>query len=85
MNEADLPDDWTEAQSSLYMRTHRYMVANQLAMCHPKGAPIPVEHFQTIAHNAAFVAAELSVHESLRGLDADTNETIADSPGTLNS
>lgn len=85
MKTHDIPDEWSEAERALYMRVYRFMVANQGAMCNPTAAPIKPEHWDTIAHNCAWVAADLRDCESLRILDADTEEVVAESPRGLNS
>lgn len=80
----NLPSDWSEAQNTLYVKVHRFMSANKDSMCHPRGAVLDVEHWQTICHNAAFTAAEMLETDFLRILDVDTEEVIAESPGRLN-
>lgn len=83
MNE--LPDDWSEAQNALFTKVYKFITANPGAFQHPRAAALPAEHWQTIAHNAAYCAAELLENDSLRVLDADTEELIAASPERLNS
>lgn len=82
----NLPDDWTEEQNAIFTRVYKFLIANAAAVQHPRAAPVAVEHWQTIAHNAAWVAAELRDCEEVRILDGDTEEVIAASPtsGTLN-
>ena len=80
----NLPDDWSEAQNILYVKVHRFMSANKNAMSHPQAPVFTDEHWQTVCHNAAFLAAEMLETDSLRILDVDTEEVIAESPGRLN-
>ena len=78
-----LPEDWTDEQHALFRRVFRFLAGNMDAVCHPEQPTIRDEHWHTICHNAAFVAAECRDCESLRILDADTNETIAESPADV--
>jgi hypothetical protein len=80
-----LPEDWTDEQRELYTRVHKFMVANKDAMCHPAAPIVTEQHWQTIAHNAAFIAAELRDNEEVRILDAETEATIAESPAARKS
>lgn len=79
-----LPDDWTDEQTELFMRVYKFMIANKEAMRHPSGPVISDEHWQTVAHNAAFIAAELRDSEEVRIIDAETQQILAESPGRLN-
>lgn len=81
----DTPDDWTEEQRDLFVKVHRFITANQQTFVHPAAPPIESAHFNTIAWNAAFVAAELMAGDDCRIIDADTQETLAEMPGKLNS
>mgnify|MGYP001574360798 CR=1 FL=1 len=74
-----LPDDWTDEQHALFLRVFRFLSSNMDAVCHPKTPRLRPEHWQTICHNAAFVAAECVMAENLRIMDSNTNETIAES------
>lgn len=80
-----LPDDWSDAQNALFTKVYKFMIANQDAMCHPASKSMPIEYWQTVAHNSAWIAAELAESDSVRILDVDTEQTIAESPGSLNS
>lgn len=80
-----LPEDWSVAQNSLFTRVYKFMTANMAAMTHPECPFLETQHWQTICHNAAFLAAELREADSLRIIDSETEQTIAESPGGLNS
>lgn len=82
--EKDLSEDWNVQERELFGRVYRFMVSNQAAMCHPR-CSIPIDQWQTICHNAAWIAADLLNNEALRVLDLDTEEVIAESPKGLNS
>lgn len=85
MDLSDTPEDWTDEQRDLFSKVCRYITSNQDAFCHPAMPRISSEHFATIAWNAAFIAAELSTGDDVRIIDADTQATIAEMPGNLNS
>jgi hypothetical protein len=80
---ASTPEDWSNQQNATFMRVYRFMLTNQAAMNHPKAAPMPVDHWHTVCHNAAYVAAESLETSDFRILDADTQELIAYSPQGL--
>ncbi len=80
MSAPELPDDWNEKQQKLFMRVYRFLVGNMDSVCHPLAPQIKVEHWQTIAHNAAFVAAECIEHGTLRIIDDHTQEVLAETP-----
>jgi len=46
---------------------------------------IPVDHWQTICHNAAWAAVELLDYDEISIIDSNTGEVIAHSPVELNS
>lgn len=50
---------WSKHAKAMYRQLKRYMVDNQELFLHPKTAPIPKAHWSTIAHNAAWIAAEV--------------------------
>lgn len=82
---SELPDDWTEPQQVLFTKVYKFMTVSMAGIVHPNAPIISPQHWQTICHNAAYTAAELLEHDSLRVVDVDTDETIAESPGSLNS
>lgn len=84
MNDS-LPDEWTDEQNVTFMRLYRFMLANQSQMNHPRCIPMSAEHWQTVCHNAAYLAAEFLEHDDIRILDADTEALIAWSPQALDS
>ncbi len=79
------PQNWDEEQRAHFSKVHRYMVCNPFVFCHPRAAPIPAEHWQTIAWNAAYLSAELLRVDDLAIVASDTQEVIAEMPGKLNS
>lgn len=81
----NLPDEWTVEQFELFLRVYKFMSVSMVAMCHPLFPGMEHEHWNTICHNAAFAAAELRDTDSLRIIDLETEATIAESPGALNS
>jgi hypothetical protein len=81
----DRPDDWSEQQKSIYTKVFKFMVTNRDGCVHPSSTEIPHEHWNTICHNAAYLAAEFLDCETLTILDSDTNEVVASSPRVLNS
>ncbi len=62
-HEARLPDDWTEEQKRLFVRVWRCM-GNQNYVRHPNAQIMPWAHWETIAWNAAWTAAEELVSTS---------------------
>jgi hypothetical protein len=81
----DLPDDWTDEQQDLFTKVYKFMLVSQGAMTAPEASPIGDRDWGCICFNAAFTAAELLVNESLRIIDLDTEQTLTESPGSLNS
>ena len=82
---ADTPDDWTDEQNALFVKLYKFIIANQPAMKHPDAPSLPPEHWQTIAHNTAWSAAEFLDADDLTIRDADSDEVMAWSPKGLNS
>lgn len=74
---ADMSARWTEQQRKLYSRVYRYLTLNQGASCHPGMPSMPAEHWETIAHNAAWLAAEFLEEGELDFRESETNEVIA--------
>ena len=68
-----VPDEWSEAQRDLYGKVFRFMLQNQSIFSHPDATPIDPEHWNTIAHNPATCAADLS----------EGNITISDDDGRV--
>ena len=60
---------WSKQAKALYRGLKRYMIDNPELFMHPKAAPIPKAHWRTIAHNAAWIAAEM-LHD-LKDHDCD--------------
>lgn len=81
--EFDTPEHWTAAQISVFTRTCRFMAQNQFAFHHPGAPLLSVEHWQTVCHNAAWIAAEFLECETLAILDEDA--VFAASMAGLNS
>jgi len=48
---------WNAAERKVFNETHDEMLNNQKLFMHPKAAAIPMEHWKTIAWNAAWIAA----------------------------
>lgn len=82
---SDIPERWTEAQKAIYAKVYRFMVTNPNAMRHPDMALPSTEHWQTVAHNAAWIAAEFLELDDLTIVDSDTNQIVAITPHSLNS
>lgn len=72
----DTPDDWTPEQQVLFTRMLRHMELTQAMFTHPKAAPIPAEHWSTIAWNAAWTAAHFAGEDAglLVHCDEEGNE-----------
>lgn len=52
-----LPDDLTGHGQDVFFRFYARALDAQHEIVHPKAGPIPMEHWQTIVHNLAFLAA----------------------------
>lgn len=76
----DFPDDWTPEQFAVFSRVYDFLICNQCGVSHPQAVAISSRHWQTICHNAAYVAAEMIECETLNVLDNETGELIAASP-----
>ena len=50
---------WSKRAKALFRQLKRNMLNNQELYVHPKAAEIPKKHWGTIAHNAAWIAAEI--------------------------
>lgn len=74
---AEMSTRWTEAQRRIYGRVFRYFTVNQAACCHPDMAKASAEHWETIAHNAAWLAAEFLEPGEFVFRDSETNEIVA--------
>lgn len=68
---------WTEAQRRHYGRLFRFMLANQHAFRHPSAPVLTDEQWETTAHNAAWMAAEMLEPGDIEILDPDTDEFVA--------
>lgn len=81
MSIKELPDGWGPEQAALYAALHSFMVDNQSIFMHPDAPALSAEHWYTVCHNAAWVAAEkINCHAEetiLRFVDADTGEELA--------
>lgn len=75
---AELSDRWTEAQKRIYGRVFRFMQANPKAQCHPDTAPLPDNEWETICHNAAWLAAEFLEEGELKIVDSETGDVVAE-------
>lgn len=53
-----MPKQWSKHQRRAFKGVKRLMREEQTLFTHPNAAPIPVEHWETVAHNAAWMAAE---------------------------
>lgn len=78
------PDEWTDAQNRMFSLLHRYMVTNKAVFLRP-GHQVTDEQFQTIAHNAAWMAAVFLETDEARIIDAETQQVLAESPRSLNA
>ena len=54
---------WSKSAKTLYRSLKRYMTDKPALFQHPKAAPIPKAHWGTIAHNAAYIAADLLTNQ----------------------
>lgn len=68
---------WSEAQRRIYGRVYRFMLVNQQVQTHPAMGRIPDEHWDTICHNAAWLAAELLEDGDFAIRDLDTNQLLS--------
>lgn len=68
---------WTDEQKRIYGRVFRFMSANATSMRHPQSADIPADQWETVCHNAAWLAAEFLEPGDLVIRDVDTDEVIA--------
>lgn len=50
---------WSPAATKVYHRTFRLMMANQELFLHPKVTKMPKAIWETTAHNAAWIAADV--------------------------
>lgn len=51
--------DWTPQQLALFRRLLRHMAANQGVFSHPGAPRLEPEHWLTVCHNAAWMAADM--------------------------
>lgn len=72
-----MSDRWSGAQKDLYGRVYRFMSFNQAAHSHPNMTPVASEHWETICHNAAWLAAEFLVDCDLTIEDVESGEVVA--------
>ena len=54
---------WSKSAKALYRSLKRFMLDNPELFMHPKADKIPKAHWGTIAHNAAWIAAELRTNQ----------------------
>jgi len=80
----DTPDEWTHEQQALFVRMLRFMSENPGVFQHPDATPVPLKHWECIAHNASWHAADvmgLDAETALVIVDADTDEELARESG----
>lgn len=68
------PTDWTPEQRVLFSRLFRHMADNQAVLTHSEAGPMPMDHWYTIAWNAAWMAAHMAGpnrESPLQHVDAD--------------
>lgn len=77
---------WPRASKMAFNSVKSFLLENQELTCHPDAAPIPEKHWHTIAHNAAFMAADIA-RDRYWGKTGDKDEdaappeiTIGDTP-----
>ena len=73
----ELPEDWTDEQLAVFGKVLRFMLSNQSLHCHPDMPNVDPEHWQTICHNSAFLAASIVGGEELIIHDTDTELVLA--------
>lgn len=54
---SDTPEEWSPAQRELFRRLYRHMVEAQHMFVHPGAAQVSPDHLNTVAWNAAWIAA----------------------------
>lgn len=74
----DTPEDWAPEQRALFTRLLRHMEQTQASFTHPKAAPIPAEHWSTIAWNAAWTAAHMIGEDAGRLVHVDEDGNVLD-------
>lgn len=79
---AEVSARWNEAQRRIYGRVYRFMVLNQRSACHPDQAHLPADQWDTICHNAAWLAAEFIEAGEITFRDMD-GEVVATSKDHL--
>lgn len=85
INYDELPDDWEPSQKILFTRLYTFVVTNQAGIRHPDAPLLSDPHWNSVAHNVAFAAAEFLENEAISIVDQETMEVIAESPGRLDS
>lgn len=81
----EIDESWTDEQKKLYVRVYRWITVNQHGFS-PVGIPtVPTEIWDRLAHNAAWVAADMLVSDELTIYATDSDEVVAQSPHGLNS
>lgn len=74
----DMPKDWTSEQRALFCRLHKLMTESQSVFMHPDAERLSVEHWSTVALNAAWTAAEIIGSENhIVFRDIETGEMLA--------
>lgn len=83
MSARGLPERWSDAQRDQYTRVYRFMVENQPTFQHPDSPRLADPFWETLAHNAAWIAVELAEDIDLVIEDSDTGQVLASSGHTV--
>jgi hypothetical protein len=81
MSASDTPDYWTEEQGTVFDKVKRFIASNQDGVRHPGAKSVSQEHWNTIAHNCAYIAAELMDADEVSIFEA--GKLIAKSPPAI--
>lgn len=74
---AEMSDRWTEEQRRHYGKLYRFISTNFQQFVHPSTPALTAEQQDTIAHNAAFLAAEMLEPGDIDFMDLDSGEIVA--------
>jgi len=74
-----MDQDWTDEQQRVFGRVYRFMLKNQQWCRHPEMSEIKEEHWNTLANNAAWLAAEMLAEGEFELVDVDSGELLTTS------